>query len=117
MNNILSFFPVRIDLGSPEIDRKINHAYSLFSQENSSIEDKRSACEELSFVLEPFREDLSMYFSKKDVNHFFDLVNNFDIRHNRETTKKLVFVEQVEWVFFGLLNTILTYGKLKKRNI
>ena len=103
-----------IDSGSTEIDRKLNHAYNLFSQDNATIEDKRSACEELSFILEPFRNELTKYFTNKDVNHFFDLVNNFDIRHNKEITKKLVYVEQIEWVFYGLLNTLITYIKMRK---
>ena len=115
VNNYFSIVQPRIDSGNIEIDRKINHAVSLFYQENATIEDKRSASEELSFILEPFRKDMEKYFVDKDVNLFFQLVNEFDIRHNKAKTKKLIYEEQIEWVFQCLLNTLITYIKLKKR--
>lgn len=115
INNYFSIVQPKIDSGNIEIDRKINHAVSLFYQENSTIEDKRSASEELSFILEPFRIDMEKYFMDKDVNLFFHLVNEFDIRHNKEKTKKLIYNEQIEWVFQCLLNTLITYIKLRKR--
>jgi hypothetical protein len=58
---------------------------------------------------------MDKYFTDKDVNLFFQVVNEFDIRHNKEKTKKLIYEEQVEWVFQCLLNTLITYIKLKKR--
>ena len=73
----------------------------------------RSACETLSYVLERLRTELEAYFSTKDIADFFQLVNRFDIRHNKETTKALQHPEQLEWVFYTLLNTINTYIKIK----
>lgn len=115
INNYFSIIQPKIDSGNFENDRKISHALSLFYQENASIEDKRSACEELSFILEPFRKEMGKFFNDKDVNLFFHMVNEFDIRHNKESTKKLIYEEQIEWVFQCLLNTLITYIKLKKR--
>lgn len=115
INNYFSIVQPKIDSGNIVIDRKINHAISMFYQEISTIEDKRSACEEISFILEPFRKDIEKYFVEKDVNLFFQLVNEFDIRHNKEITKKLVYEEQIEWIFQCLLNSLITYIKLKKR--
>jgi hypothetical protein len=106
-----------ITTGNQEIDDKINHARVLFFSDNPSAEKKRSACETLSFVLEPLRTDLSKYFVQKDVSAFFQIVNNFDIRHNNSFTKQLNDEEQLEWVFYTLLNTINTYIKLKKKYI
>jgi hypothetical protein len=116
VNNYFSFFQPRIDSGNADIDKKINHAYSLFSQDNATIEDKRSACEELAFILEGLKKDVSNFFIDKDISAFFQIVNDFDIRHNKVQTKKLIYEEQVDWIFASLLNTILTYVKLKKRN-
>lgn len=79
------------------------------------MDDKRSACETLSFVLEPLRKDLTSFFSTGDVSDFFLLVNRFDIRHNKTSTTSLVHEEQLEWVFYTLLNTITTYTKLKRK--
>lgn len=105
----------RITTGDGEIDEKINHAKNLFFKDGSTMDDKRSACETLSFVLEPLRKDLTSFFSTGDVSDFFLLVNRFDIRHNKTSTTSLVHEEQLEWVFYTLLNTITTYTKLKRK--
>jgi hypothetical protein len=104
-----------IATGDAKIDEKINHARSLFFKEYATIEDMRSACESLSSVLEPIREDLKEYFTNKDVSDFFEIVNNYNIRHNKEHTKRIEHPEQLEWIFYSLLNTINTYTKLKIR--
>jgi len=106
-----------IATGDIEVDEKINHARELYFDEPKSLDKMRSACEALSFVLEPLREDLKNYFNQKDVSDFFQIVNTFDIRHNKDTTKNIVHEEQLEWVFFSLLNTINTYVKLKRNGM
>lgn len=98
-----------------EIDKKINHAKKLFFREPTTMDNMRSSCETLSYVLEPLRENLKEYFSVKDVSDFFQIVNTFDIRHNKDVTKNLTEPEQLEWVFYTLLNTINTYTKIKNR--
>jgi hypothetical protein len=87
----------------------------LFFKEPQTMDRMRSACESLSFVLEPLREDLKKYFNSKDTEAFFNIVNNFDIRHNKEQTKDIQYQEQLEWIFYSLLNTITIYTKLKDR--
>lgn len=106
-----------ITTGNLEIDDQINHARGLFFSDNPTIEKMRSACETLSYVLEPLRKELTKYFAQKDVNAFFQIVNNFDIRHNNTFTTQLVDEEQFEWVFYTLLNSINTYTKLKQKYI
>ncbi|MES2827683.1 MAG: hypothetical protein V4687_06005 [Bacteroidota bacterium] len=104
-----------ITTGDAAIDKKINHARALFFDKPDSRDKMRSACETLSHILEPLRDELESYFSTKDVSAFFQIVNTFDIRHNKDTTKTLEHPEQLEWVFYTLLNTINTYYKIKKR--
>ncbi|WP_346986008.1 hypothetical protein [Chryseobacterium sp. POE27] len=106
-----------ITTGNHEFDEKINHARQLFFDDNPSLDKMRSACEALSYILEPLREDLKSYFNQKDVSDFFQIVNTFDIRHNKDTTKNLIHKEQLEWVFYSLLNTINAYTKLKQRGL
>lgn len=106
-----------ITTGDFEIDEKINHARQLFFEEPITMDKMRSACEALSYVLEPLRKDLETFFKSKDVSDFFQIVNNFDIRHNKDHTKDLVHHEQLEWVFYSLLNTINTYTKMKGREV
>jgi len=104
-----------ITTGDQEIDDKINHAKDLFFEEPQTLDRMRSACETLIYILEPFRKDLKNYFKTKDTEDFFQIVNNFDIRHNKESTKDIEHPEQLEWVFYSLLNTINTFTKLKSR--
>lgn len=106
-----------ISTGDYEIDKSINHAREIFFDEPQTMDKMRSACETLSFVLEPLRNNLSTFLASRDVSDFFLIVNTFDIRHNKETTKKLVYPEQLEWVFYTLLNSINTYVKLKNKNL
>lgn len=104
-----------ITTGNRERDEQINHARSLFFDTPQTSDKMRSACETLSYVIEPLRNELNIYFNSSDVSDFFQLVNRFDIRHNKSNTIKLIEPEQLEWVFYTLLNTINTYSKLKGR--
>lgn len=79
-------------------------------------EQLRSACITLAAVLERYRGDLSFAFGKKDTDAFFALVNEFDIRHNHTRVKQIEHPEQLEWVYYTLLNSISTYCKLKARD-
>ncbi len=101
--------------GSEATDTRIRHARELFFQEPQTMELMRSACVELASVLESMRKGLATYFSSTDEDTFFAVVNKFDIRHNNERTKQLEYPEQLEWVFYTLLNTINTYVKLRNR--
>lgn len=104
-----------ISTGDTDVDEKINHAKDLFFSESKSTDKMRSACEALSYVLEPLRKDLEQFFKAKDVSDFFQIVNTFDIRHNKDSTKQIQYDEQLEWIFYSLLNTINTYTKLRRR--
>ncbi|HEY5122838.1 MAG TPA: hypothetical protein VIK14_03805, partial [Ignavibacteria bacterium] len=98
--------------GNVSIDDKISHAKKLFFKSDSTFDDKRSACETLSFILEPLREKLNIVITDSDTSDFFNIVNNFDIRHNKDRTKQIEKVEQLEWIFYSLLNTIICYYKI-----
>lgn len=100
--------------GDAAIDSQIEHARKSFFDPHSTLESKRSACEALSFVLEPLRNEIKALLPG-DTEVFFNLVNNFNIRHNKNTTKVIQHEEQLEWVFYSLLNTINTYFKLKRK--
>jgi len=60
-----------ITTGDKERDNKINHARELFFNEPQTADNMRSACETLSYILEPLREDLKDYFASKDIADFF----------------------------------------------
>ncbi len=101
--------------GDPGIDERVNHAKKLFFDEPQTHDNMRSACEALSFILEPLRKNLQAIFLPKDVEALFQIINTFDIRHNRDHLKKIDQPELLEWVFYSLLNTISTYVKMKNK--
>ena len=104
----------KISTGDPTIDNRIEHARNLFFDPHPTIDKMRSACETLIFILEPLRKELDGMFSG-DTDKFFEMVNQFSVRHNKERTKKIETPEQLEWIYYSLLNTINTYVKMKKR--
>lgn len=104
-----------ISTGNLENDETINHAKKMFFEHPQSIDNMRSACESLSYILEPLRKDCEVLFTKSDTNVFFKIINDFDIRHNKNTTRQIEFPEQLEWIFYSLLNTINAYTKLKQK--
>jgi len=104
-----------IRTGDDATDQKIIHSKRLFFKPDSTTDDKRSACESLCFVLEPLRDELSAFLTKKDTEGFFDIVNNYEIRHNKANIKKFEHEEQLEWVYYTLLNSVTLYWKLKKK--
>ena len=114
-NPMIGLVNQEINTGEPATDAKIAHAKNLFFAEPKSMNNMRSACETLSFVIEPLRKDLKGMLSVADVETFFAIVNNFDIRHNKHSTARLTHSEQLEWVFYSLLNTINLYSKLKNK--
>jgi hypothetical protein len=82
--------------GDIETDKKINHAKDLFLSEPPSLDKMCSACKTLSFVLEPLRQDLNEHFDEKDISDFFQILNQFDVLHNKTSTKSLSMPEQFE---------------------
>jgi hypothetical protein len=102
-----------IATGNMAIDEKINHAKKLFFDEPQTKEHMRSACVALAAVLEPIRNDLTSVIARPDVEAFFQFVNTFDIRHNNSKIITLEHPEQLEWIFYSLLNTINVYYKLR----
>jgi hypothetical protein len=106
----------KITTGDVSIDGTIEQARKAFFDDPTSFESKRSACETLSFVLEPLRKELDGMF-EGDTEVFFRIVNDFSVRHNKPSTKRINHEEQLEWIFYSLLNTINTYYKMRRKTI
>lgn len=89
---------------------------------------------ELDKMIEQFREGDELFVWRLDrlgrsLKHIINLVlslsdkgiiikgitDGVDTSTIKETTKNLIYPEQLEWIFYTLLNTINTYTKLKKR--
>lgn len=116
-NLMVYFLAQETKTGDSQLDEKVSHAIKLFYRDGATKDDLRSACETLSYILEPLRKDLTKFFTSSDVNDFFQIVNNFDIRHNKPSTSNIIYKEQYEWIFYTLLNTINTFIKLKDKPV
>jgi len=110
---LVDLLTIKISTGNMNTDESIQSAKKQFFTNPRSKENMRSACESLIFILEPLKKELSNAFTSEDINTFFQIVNAFDIRHNKVKTKKLEYDAQYEWIFYTLINTIYTYSKIK----
>lgn len=104
-----------LNTNDEKLNNLFNHSQQLFFRNNSTIEDKRSACQSLSLILEGVKGDLKSFFSDSDIEFLSKIINEYDIRHNKSRTIQLIHVEQVEWIYYSLMNTILTYFKLNNK--
>lgn len=98
-----------------EWDKRIQHAMELFNEQPRTKERMRLAIVELHAVMEPLRDKVASRFSKGDTQTFFELVNRFDVRHNKEQTMRIEHEEQLEWLYYSFLNTLNTYSKLERK--
>jgi hypothetical protein len=104
-----------IATSDPEWDKRIQHAMELFNEQPRTKERMRLAVVELHAVMEPLRDKLASRFSKGDTQTFFELVNRFDVRHNKEQTMRIEHEEQLEWLYYSFLNTLNTFTKLERK--
>jgi len=68
--------------------RRVQSAVEKFRRRSSTRDDRRDAVRDLGDVLEPLRKQAGTHLSSRDESDLFNILNNFDIRHNNETQKK-----------------------------
>jgi len=103
-----------------EVLEQLRTAIRMYYRFDSNLDQKRNAIETLAHILEPIRYKLkdllnSEYFINKD-NHdklIFDILNNFQIRHNREKqyteySKPIWY----DWMMQYYSSVIITYYRL-----
>jgi len=98
------------------IDLRVKYAISKFSRYNSSIEDKKEAVRTLADVLEYLRES-NIKLLKNDDSDLFNIINNFDIRHHKQTQKSDYDKDiWYDWMFYTFLASIHALLKFNEKN-
>lgn len=101
---------------------KMKTAVNLYYRFNSNLEQKKKAINILADILESFRSDLKDILNKKfEVSKndhdklIFDIVNNFNIRHNNNK-QNTNYEHEIwyDWMMQYYSSVIITYFKLKK---
>lgn len=113
-----------VEVISSDIMEKMHTAIKIYYRFNSTLELKKKAISILADILEPLRNDLKnnlndIYDISKN-NHdklIFDIVNNFDVRHNN--SKQNTNYEKdiwYDWMMQYYTSVIVTYYKLEKKS-
>ena len=77
-----------------DVEEKLSSAFKMYYRFDSGMEEKKKAINILADTLEAVRENVKQIFDKNHINKrphdklIFDIVNNFNIRHNNEKQKK-----------------------------
>lgn len=105
---------------SEDVMTKMRTAIKMYYRFDSNIELKRKAINLLADILEPLRNDLKDILNREyDINKnkhdklIFDIVNGFNIRHNKDDQKKNYQHEiWYDWMIQYYSSVIITYYKL-----
>lgn len=94
---------------------KIDKAVKLFYSKDAGIDDRKIACRELVDTLEKIKKGLKkIEYLKKDESDFSNIFNNFSIRHHKAGQKEIKNPIYWDWLFYALLNTVITFYKLSE---
>jgi len=96
--------------------RRVQVAVDKFRRRSSSREDRRDAVRDLGDVLEPLRKQAAAHLSSKDESDLFNILNNFDVRHNNKTQKKDYDPIWLSGLFYHYLAMIHVLTHLIDRN-
>jgi hypothetical protein len=99
------------------LNQKIEDATRKFRRSRSSMSERRDAIRDLADVFESIRPDLKKSLHKQGEQDLFNIVNNFDIRHNNKIQKpdydKSIWYS---WMFHYYLATIHAALRLIEKN-
>lgn len=98
--------------------KKIKDAKNLFHSHKSDDVEKWAAITLLGGVLEQIQKTSKLNLYKKDENELFEVLNRFNIRHNRpdqmSNYDKEIFYP---WIFYNLLSALDASLKIQKKKV
>lgn len=105
-----------IQYGDEEnVDKRIRRAAKSFLKYGASELDKKAALIEIGGALEYVRSELEQ-FNKNATSDIFNLLNNFDLRHNRRLKQSDYDVEvYYPWMFYTFLSTYNAFVQMMKK--
>lgn len=98
------------------VDSRIRGAIKQFLKYGAKELDKKGALIEIGGALEYIRKELEDVIPKEEVNDIFNLLNNFDLRHNN-TLKKNGYDTAIyyPWMFYIFISTFDAFVKMRQR--
>lgn len=98
-------------------EKAVQVAKKKFFHHKADESDKRSAILDVGGVLEKLQKTKKLNLNNKDESELFNVLNNFNLRHNRPDQKpdynKDIFYP---WVFYNLLSALDASLKLQKKS-
>lgn len=94
--------------------QRVHSAIEKFRNRKASRDDRRDAVRDLGDVLESMRDDAKMYLGK-DESDLFNILNNFNIRHNdrkQKTQYDTIWLSGLFYHFLALIH-VLAHAKVR----
>ena len=104
-----------------DVIEKMSSASRMYYRFDSSMEEKKKAINILADILEPIRDNVKDIFDKDHLGKkphdklIFDIVNNFNVRHNKDN-QKLDYSKEIwyDWMMQYYTSVIIAYYKIQK---
>lgn len=104
-----------------DVIEKLSSASKMYYRFDSSMEEKKKAINILADILEPIRTGVKDIFDKDHIGKrphdklIFDIVNNFNIRHNKDN-QKTDYSKNIwyDWMMQYYTSVIIAYYKIQK---
>ncbi|WP_202822673.1 hypothetical protein [Bacillus cereus] len=99
-----------------DIRTEIDKTKQEFLKYGATLDDKKDALIRLGSIMEPLREEMKNKLSKKDTSDIFQLLNEFQLRHNN-VKQKTNYDKEVyyPWMFYQMLAALDAFLKIKER--
>lgn len=87
-----------------------------FLRYGATLDDKKDALIRLGNIIEPLREEMKIILSKEDTSDIFNLLNNFQLRHNN-VKQKTDYDKEIyyPWMFYQMLAALNAFLKIKEQ--